>query len=91
MTKQQKLYIRLVKRPVGFLGALVALLLLSPVFLATMILLHFANKGAGVFFTQERPGKDEKIFKGKISDKKDLTIEEACKLWVKELKRQGWM
>lgn len=63
MTKQQKLYIRLVKRPVGFLGALVALLLLSPVFLATMILLHFANKGAGVFFTQERPGKDEKIFK----------------------------
>lgn len=63
MTKQQKLYIRLVKRPVGFLGALVALLLLSPVFLATMILLHFANKGAGVFFTQERPGKNEKIFK----------------------------
>lgn len=31
------------------------------------------------------------IFKGKISDKKDLAIEEACKLWVKELKRQGWM
>ena len=31
------------------------------------------------------------IFKGKISDKKDLTIEEACKLWVKEPKRQGWM
>jgi len=31
------------------------------------------------------------IFKGKISEKKDLTITEACKLWVKELKRQGWM
>ena len=31
------------------------------------------------------------IFKGKISDKKDLTIDEACKLWVKELKRQGWI
>lgn len=31
------------------------------------------------------------IFKRKISEKKDLTIEEACKLWVKELKRQGWM
>ena len=31
------------------------------------------------------------IFKGKISEKKDLTIEEACKLWVKELRRQGWM
>lgn len=65
MTKQQKLYIRLVKRPVGFLGALVALLLLSPVFLATMVLLFFANKNGfkGIFFTQERPGKNEKIFK----------------------------
>lgn len=31
------------------------------------------------------------IFKGKISEKKDLTIKEACKLWVKELRRQGWM
>lgn len=65
MTKQQKLYIRLVKRPVGFLGALVALLLLSPVFLATMVVLFFANKNGfkGIFFTQERPGKNEKIFK----------------------------
>ena len=53
----------LVKRPIGFLGALVALILLSPVFLATIVLLFFANKGAGVFFTQERPGKNEKIFK----------------------------
>ena len=65
MTKQQRLYTRLVKRPVGFLGALVALLLLSPVFLATMVLLFFANKNGfkGIFFTQERPGKNEKIFK----------------------------
>lgn len=31
------------------------------------------------------------IFKGKISEKKDLTIAEACRLWVKELRRQGWM
>src|SRR5574344_640525 len=53
----------LVKRPIGFLGALVALILLSPVFLATIVLLLFANKGAGVFFTQDRPGKNEKIFK----------------------------
>lgn len=53
----------LVKRPIGFLGALVALILLSPVFLATIVLLFFANKGAGVFFTQDRPGKNEKIFK----------------------------
>jgi lipopolysaccharide/colanic/teichoic acid biosynthesis glycosyltransferase len=33
------------------------------VFLATIVLLFFANKGAGVFFTQDRPGKNEKIFK----------------------------
>ena len=62
-TTSQKLYMSLVKRPIGFLGALVALILLSPVFLATIVLLFFANKGAGVFFTQDRPGKDEKIFK----------------------------
>ena len=51
-----------IKRPIGFLGALVALILLSPIFIATIILLHFANKGAGVFFSQPRPGKNEKIF-----------------------------
>lgn len=62
-TTSQKLYMSLVKRPVGFMGALVALILLSPVVLATMVLLYFANKGAGVFFTQDRPGKGEKIFK----------------------------
>ena len=62
-TTSQKLYMSLVKRPVGFMGALVALILLSPVFLATIVLLYFANKGAGVFFTQDRPGKGEKIFK----------------------------
>ena len=59
----QKFYMHCVKRPIGFLGALVALVLLSPIFIATIILLHFANKGAGVFFTQDRPGKNEKIFK----------------------------
>lgn len=62
-TTSQKLYMSLVKRPIGFLGALVALILLSPVFLATIVLLFFANKGAGVFFTQDRPGKNERIFK----------------------------
>ena len=65
MTTFQKFYIQCVKRPIGFLGALVALCLLSPVFIATMILLFFANKNGfkGIFFTQERPGKNEKIFK----------------------------
>lgn len=65
MTTQQKLYIRLIKRPIGFIGALVALILLSPLFIATMVLLFFANKNGlkGIFFTQNRPGKNEKIFK----------------------------
>ena len=62
-TTSQKLYMSLVKRPIGFLGSLMALILLSPVFLLTIVLLFFANKGAGVFFTQDRPGKNEKIFK----------------------------
>lgn len=58
----QIFYMKCVKRPIGFMGALVALILLSPIFLATMILLYFANKGAGVFFSQPRPGKGGKIF-----------------------------
>ncbi len=63
MKQSQRLYITLIKRPVGFLGALVALIILSPILIIVTALLYFANKGAGVFFTQERPGKNEKIFK----------------------------
>ena len=77
LTFGQKFYIHCVKRPVGFLGALIALILLSPIFIATILLLHFANKGAGVFFTQERPGKNEKIFKAlkfkTMTDERDAT------------------
>lgn len=62
-TISQKLYMLLIKRPIGFICALVALILLSPIFIATIILLYFANKGSGVLFTQDRPGKNEKIFK----------------------------
>jgi len=65
MTKKQTLYISLLKRPVGFLGALVALVVTSPILLGTMVVLFFANKNGfkGIFFTQERPGKNEKIFR----------------------------
>lgn len=65
LSTKQKLYIKCIKRPIGFIGALVALILLSPLFVATIILLFFANKNGwkGVFFTQDRPGKNEKIFK----------------------------
>lgn len=52
-----------IKRVLGFCIALVALICLSPLLLVVTVWLHFANKGAGAFFFQERPGKDGKIFK----------------------------
>ena len=43
--------------------ALIALMCVSPILIVVTIWLHFANKGAGAFFLQERPGKNAKIFK----------------------------
>ena len=57
------IYSRCIKRVVDFVAALLLLILLSPLMLAVIIVLHFANKGAGVFFAQDRPGKHERIFK----------------------------
>lgn len=51
------------KRVFDILIVFSVLLLIWPILLLVMIWLHFANKGAGVFFTQDRPGKDGKIFK----------------------------
>lgn len=51
------------KRIIDFTIVLFVLLLIWPILLCITIWLHFANKGAGAFFTQERPGKDGKIFK----------------------------
>ena len=51
------------KRLLDFLIVLTALLLIWPILLLIIIFLHFANKGAGVFFTQDRTGKDAHIFK----------------------------
>lgn len=63
------------KRIIDFIIALVALFLLGWLFIIIITWLHFANKGAGVFFYQERPGKDEKIFKvikfKSMTDEKD--------------------
>lgn len=42
--------------------SLIVLVLISPLLLVIIIWMYFANKGAGVFFTQERPGKGGKIF-----------------------------
>ena len=51
------------KQLIDFIIALYILFFLCPILLLITIWLHFANKGAGVFFTQERPGKNGKIFK----------------------------
>ena len=51
------------KRLFDFVISLIALLLIGWFLVIVAIWLHFANKGAGAFFFQERPGKDSKIFK----------------------------
>lgn len=51
------------KRVLDFCISLIALICISPILIVVTIWLHFANKGAGAFFFQERPGKDAKIFK----------------------------
>ena len=57
------LYRHFLKRFFDFWIALIGLIVISPILLIVTVWLHFANKGAGVFFFQERPGKDGKIFK----------------------------
>lgn len=51
------------KRFLDFCISLVAIICVSPILLVVTVWLHFANKGAGAFFIQERPGKDAKVFK----------------------------
>lgn len=57
------MYKHFFKRVFDFLISLIALVIISPILLVVTIWLHFANKGAGAFFFQDRPGKDGKIFK----------------------------
>ena len=62
------------KRGIDFVAALLGLILLSPIFLIVTLGLFFANNGKP-FFTQIRPGKNEKLFKilkfKTMNDKKD--------------------
>lgn len=68
------IYEKYIKRPQDFVCALLAIIVLSPVLLITAILVWF-KLGSPVLFIQERPGKDEKIFKmykfKTMTDKKD--------------------
>lgn len=55
-------YEKFIKRPQDFLCALAAIIVLSPILIVTAILVRI-KLGSPVLFTQERPGKDEKIFR----------------------------
>ena len=57
------MYKHFFKRFFDFWIALLVLICLSPLLLVVTLWLHFANKGTGAFFLQERPGKDGKIFR----------------------------
>lgn len=59
---KQGIYEKYIKRPQDFVCALMALIVLSPVMLVIAILVRI-KLGSPVIFKQERPGKDEKIFK----------------------------
>lgn len=57
------MYKHFFKRFFDFWIALISLICISPILLVITIWLHYANKGAGAFFFQERPGKNERIFR----------------------------
>lgn len=57
------MYKHFFKRLLDIIISGIALLCIGWFLIIVAIFLHFANKGAGAFFFQERPGKDEKIFK----------------------------
>ena len=57
------MYKHALKRFFDFWIAFFTLVCISPLLVVVTLWLHVANKGAGAFFLQERPGKDGKIFK----------------------------
>ena len=57
------MYKHFFKRLIDFIIVFCVLLAIWPILFVITVWLHFANKGAGAFFLQERPGKDGKIFK----------------------------
>lgn len=71
------MYKHLFKRIIDFTLSLIGFIIICPIFLIIWIWLTIANKGAGALFFQERPGKDEKIFKvikfKTMTDKRDAS------------------
>ena len=90
------MYKHFLKRFFDFWISLIALIVISPILLVVTIWLHFANKGAGAFFFQERPGKNAKIFKvikfKTMTDERDadgnlLPDEVRLKKWGKIIRK----
>ncbi len=73
------MYIHFFKRIIDFTLSFLGFIILSPIFLILWIWLSIANKGAGAFFFQERPGKGERIFKvikfKTMTDERDTSSE----------------
>ena len=71
------MYKHFFKRLIDFIIVFCVLAVIWPILLIITLWLHFANKGAGACFFQERPGKDEKIFKvikfKTMTDERDAT------------------
>ncbi len=63
LNNNQKMYKYFFKRLFDIIMSFIALLFASPIIIISAIFLHFANNGAGIFFFQERPGLNNKIFK----------------------------
>ncbi len=59
----KNMYRHFFKRFFDFCISLIVLICISPILLVVMLWLHFANKGAGAFYHQLRPGKNGKLFK----------------------------
>lgn len=81
------MYRNYLKRWLDFVIVLSILAVIWPILLAVALWLHFANKGAGVFFTQERPGRNGQIFKvikfKSMTDERDADgrlLPDACRL-----------
>lgn len=70
------MYKKLFKPFFDLVFSALALILFSPIFFITIVILYFVNRNSGVFFTQDRPGKNGKIFKvikfKTMTDKKDI-------------------
>ncbi len=60
---RNNMYRSFIKRLMDVLIVFLGLLIFLPILLGSVLWLHFANKGAGAFFLQERPGRHGKIFK----------------------------